>query len=85
MRDYATPFLYKKGPAGGYVFYEKGSVSDGWRYLEAAPASSEFNAQWGAYGKDVSGTLTGIGTGRANLNYSPQGYPHSALSTGDGI
>ena len=26
------------GPAGGYVFYDKGSYSDGWRYLEAAPA-----------------------------------------------
>ena len=26
------------GPAGGYVFYDKGSFSDGWRYLEAAPA-----------------------------------------------
>lgn len=25
------------GPAGGYVFYDKGSYSDGWRYLEAAP------------------------------------------------
>ena len=26
------------GPAGGYVFYDKGEYSDGWRYLEAAPA-----------------------------------------------
>lgn len=26
------------GPAGGYVFYDKGFYSDGWRYLEAAPA-----------------------------------------------
>jgi len=25
------------GPAGGIVFYDKGSESDGWRYLEAAP------------------------------------------------
>jgi TolB-like protein len=32
------------GPSGGYVFYDKGSYSDGWRYLEAAPASSEFRA-----------------------------------------
>ena len=26
------------GPAGGYIFFDKGSYSDGWRYLEAAPA-----------------------------------------------
>ena len=26
------------GPAGGYIFYDKGSYSNGWRYLEAAPA-----------------------------------------------
>jgi hypothetical protein len=25
------------GPGSGYVFYDKGSYSDGWRYLESAP------------------------------------------------
>ena len=25
------------GPAGGFIFYDKGKKSDGWRYLEAAP------------------------------------------------
>jgi hypothetical protein len=25
------------GPAGGYVFYDKGSYSGGWRYLESPP------------------------------------------------
>ena len=26
------------GPSGGYVFHDKGEYTDGWRYLEAAPA-----------------------------------------------
>ena len=30
-----------KGPAGGIIFYDKGNKSEGWRYLEAAPASTE--------------------------------------------
>jgi len=33
------------GPAGGYIFYDKGRVSDGWRYLEAAPYETEFLAR----------------------------------------
>ena len=39
-------YIGKKGPASGIVFYDKGIVSDGWRYLEAAPANTEFNADW---------------------------------------
>ncbi|MCL2211183.1 MAG: DUF1566 domain-containing protein [Treponema sp.] len=34
------------GPGGGYVFYDKGNNNDGWRYLEAAPANTEFSAAW---------------------------------------
>ena len=71
-----TANLFKKGPGGGYVFYDKGDDSDGWRYLEAAPASSEFDAQWGVdrimdddenwVWIHFSGTQTAIGTGNAN-------------------
>jgi len=54
------------GPGGGYIFYDKGSYSDGWRFLEAAPASSEFTAPWGLYGIACPGTSTEIGTGHTN-------------------
>ena len=54
------------GPAGGRVFFDKGIFSDGWRYLEAAPASTEFTAPWGTRGQNVAGTQEGIGTGRRN-------------------
>ncbi|MBU4502161.1 MAG: PEGA domain-containing protein [Nanoarchaeota archaeon] len=35
----------RTGPAGGYIFYDKGNYSDGWQYLEAAPASTEWKGQ----------------------------------------
>ncbi len=55
------------GPAGGYVFYDKGSYSEGWRYLEAAPASNEYNDKvWGGSGTTVGGTGAAIGTGAGN-------------------
>jgi len=66
----ATPLLYyigAIGQAGGRVFYDKGSVSDGWRYMEAA--STDFGGgatQWGGTGIFVGGTETAIGTGKAN-------------------
>jgi len=34
------------GPAGGLIFYDKGTISDGWRYLEAAPDNKEFSSSW---------------------------------------
>jgi hypothetical protein len=44
-----TAKVYKvgdTGPAGGIIFYDKGNNSGGWRYLEAAPATTEAMAQW---------------------------------------
>jgi hypothetical protein len=62
------------GPAGGIIFYDRGFVADGWRYLEAAPAGSDFRAEWGAYtgsgrntqGRDIPGTSTVVGSGKRN-------------------
>ncbi|MBU4491548.1 MAG: DUF1566 domain-containing protein [Euryarchaeota archaeon] len=66
----SAPFtIGDKGPAGGLIFYDKGSYSDGWRYLEAAPASTEWiKKEWGRYGSLVGGTGKGIGTGQHNTN-----------------
>jgi len=41
-----------KGPAGGYIFYDKGSYSNGWRYLEAAPKTTEKKLRWTRWTKD---------------------------------
>ena len=55
------------GPAGGHIFYDKGSYSNGWRYLEAAPASTEWtDKEWGSFGTLIGGTETGIGSGQSN-------------------
>jgi len=53
------------GPAGGRIFYDKGSYTDGWRYMEAAPVTHEFTATWGLNGVYIP-TRTKIGTGRWN-------------------
>lgn len=56
------------GPAGGWIFYDKGNYSDGWRYLEASPKDLSHTAVYGcANDYSVSGNKgTDIGTGKAN-------------------
>jgi hypothetical protein len=54
------------GPAGGIVFYDKGSNNGGWRYLEAAPANVEGTRRWGGYGMHCGVTATDIGAGAGN-------------------
>ena len=55
------------GPAGGWIFYDKGSYSDGWRYLEAAPSDQSTGIQWYNGSYVVTGaTGTAIGTGQDN-------------------
>jgi TolB-like protein len=54
-----------KGPAGGWIFYDKGDNSDDWRYLEAAPRDVG-PAQWGLDSTDIGETGIAVGTGKAN-------------------
>jgi hypothetical protein len=60
------PTVGDPGPGGGIVFYDKGEYSGGWRFLEAAPASAEFRAEWGLMRISVPGTNTGTGSGKRN-------------------
>jgi hypothetical protein len=60
-------YIGDTGPGGGLVFYDKGSFSDGWRYMEAAPASTEWMLKWWEkHYTLIGGTGTAIGDGRAN-------------------
>lgn len=57
--------------SGGYVYYDKGYASDGWRYLEAGPATMETYFTWGPTGTDYGINLTNqadfeLGAGKAN-------------------
>jgi len=69
-----VPFsLRDTGPAGGLIFYDKGSFSSGWRYLEAAPkdqSTFKSGVSWSSmgngYGTATGATGTAIGTGKSN-------------------
>jgi len=70
-----SPTVYQvgdTGPAGGKVFYDKGFYSEGWRYLEAAPADLDGRIIFGYYKATANssprntGTSPLIGTGRTN-------------------
>jgi hypothetical protein len=55
------------GPAGGIIFYDAGSVINGWRYLEAALI--DFTAQWQintSWSTSVGDTGFSIGSGKEN-------------------
>jgi TolB-like protein len=63
-----APITYKigdTGPAGGFIFYDKGTSSGGWRYLEAAPADLG-KSKWQSDPRDVAGTKDTIGSGKQN-------------------
>ncbi|MGU3373804.1 hypothetical protein [Chryseobacterium sp. M5A1_1a] len=58
------------GASGGYIFYDKGETTDGWRYLEAAPNNLTYNGsdkvQWGCPFDIINQTQSVMGSGPAN-------------------
>ncbi len=61
------------GPAGGFIFYDKGYSSSGWRYLSAAPrgwygGTTDPTAPWGGYGVTTGATSQSYGAGLENTN-----------------
>lgn len=61
------PAIGDKGPAGGLIFHDKGSYSDGWRYLEASPVESSGYLTWSNSKTTLTGTIDkSIGSGDSN-------------------
>lgn len=62
------------GPAGGVIFYDKGSFTDGWRYMEVARADVWVSAliqavTWGSPGTTLDVSSTSIGAGKSNTEW----------------
>ena len=66
------------GLAGGVVFYDKGSYSNGWRYLEAWPVDQSGTYLWKTSNTWTRGTSTAIGSGYANTYTALAGTIHPA-------
>lgn len=58
------------GGSGGYVFYDKGETTNGWRYLEAYSSAMLYNSSnyfyWSCNSNFISGISNAIGTGKEN-------------------
>ena len=56
-----------RGPAGGWIFYDKGDSDEGWRYLEAAPVDQSEGIQWfNGVSLETGATDKAIGRGKSN-------------------
>ena len=78
------------GPAGGWIFYDKGEVSDGWRYLEAAPSDQSGSQAWSnitdvAVGTSAQGIEKGTGQANTTAIIGQSGHTASAAKVCDDL
>jgi hypothetical protein len=65
-QDIETYLIGDAGPAGGIIFYDKGSYTEGWRYAEAAPSDLAY-FEWGCAGSTIANSQSSdIGKGLYN-------------------
>jgi hypothetical protein len=79
--SFSSPYTVgDTGPAGGIVFYDKGSYSDGWRYLEAWTDDEPGTFMWKTDDTytNPSSTSTAIGGGYANTYTALLDWKHYA-------
>ena len=81
--------LRDTGPAGGLIFYENPDyATDGWRYLEAAPAATDTTAAWSNVTTiEIGTTGAAVGTGQSNTTaiISQPGHTGSAAQVCDDL
>ncbi|WP_336664754.1 hypothetical protein [Elizabethkingia meningoseptica] len=65
------------GLARGYVVYDKGETTDGWRYLETGPDLSIATVKWGTADKSVPDTSSDLGKGLGNTEKIALSFPQS--------
>jgi len=70
--DLTVTTMGNAGTSGGYIFYDKGFVSNGWRYLEAGPEDLKYNSsygiEWGCNSTRLYANNYDIGYGLENTN-----------------
>ena len=84
------------GPSGGYVFYDKGEYTNGWRYLEAAPygwyegvtdskgayvGDDDPHFEWGVHGYTVEPSTKATAVGSGKTNTANIISYHDSLGT----
>jgi hypothetical protein len=55
------------GTANGVVVYDKGEVTDNWRYLEVSPEQTTSH-KWGCQGQQITNTTRDVGAGSGNTH-----------------